>query len=31
MHKADESVAVADVTALAAIYDGVLRRVFANR
>jgi succinyl-diaminopimelate desuccinylase len=31
MHKADESVAVADVTALAAIYDGVLQRVFANR
>lgn len=31
MHKADESVAVADVTALAAIYDGVLQRAFANR
>ena len=29
MHKADESVAVADIAALAAIYDGVLRRVFA--
>ena len=29
MHKADESVAVADITALAAIYAGVLRRVFA--
>ena len=29
MHKADESVAVADITALTAIYAGVLRRVFA--
>ena len=29
MHKADESVAVADITALTAIYTGVLRRVFA--
>lgn len=29
MHKADESVAVADILALTAIYDGVLRRVFA--
>ena len=28
MHKADESVAVADIATLAAIYDGVLRRVF---
>lgn len=28
MHKADESVAVADIAALTAIYDGVLRRVF---
>lgn len=30
MHKADESVAVADIVALTAIYDGVLRRVFAG-
>jgi succinyl-diaminopimelate desuccinylase len=29
MHKVDESVAVADIAALAAIYDGVLQRVFA--
>jgi succinyl-diaminopimelate desuccinylase len=29
MHKTDESVAVADIDALAAIYDGVLRRWFA--
>ena len=29
MHKADESVAVADIAALVAIYDGVLQRVFA--
>ena len=29
MHKADESVAVADIIALTAIYAGVLRRVFA--
>lgn len=29
MHKTDESVAVADLTALAAVYDGVLARVFA--
>jgi succinyl-diaminopimelate desuccinylase len=28
MHKVDESVAVADITALTAIYDGVLQRVF---
>ena len=28
MHKVDESVAVADLAALAEIYDGVLRRVF---
>jgi succinyl-diaminopimelate desuccinylase len=28
MHKVDESVAVADIAALTAIYDGVLRRVF---
>jgi succinyl-diaminopimelate desuccinylase len=28
MHKADEAVAVADIAALTAIYDGVLRRVF---
>jgi succinyl-diaminopimelate desuccinylase len=28
MHKVDESVAIADIAALAAIYDGVLRRVF---
>ena len=28
MHKADESVAVADIAALSAIYDGVLKRVF---
>jgi succinyl-diaminopimelate desuccinylase len=28
MHKADESAAVADIEALAAIYDGVLQRVF---
>ncbi|MBC7505867.1 MAG: succinyl-diaminopimelate desuccinylase [Sandarakinorhabdus sp.] len=28
MHKADESVALADIAALTAIYDGVLRRVF---
>ncbi|MFZ4689862.1 MAG: succinyl-diaminopimelate desuccinylase [Polymorphobacter sp.] len=30
MHKVDESVAIADVTALAAIYTGVLQRVFAG-
>ncbi len=29
MHKVDESVAVADIAALAEIYDGVLRRFFA--
>lgn len=29
MHKVDESAAVADITALAEIYDGVLRRFFA--
>nr|WP_243446106.1 succinyl-diaminopimelate desuccinylase [Polymorphobacter fuscus] len=28
MHKADESASLADIAALAAIYDGVLRRVF---
>jgi succinyl-diaminopimelate desuccinylase len=28
MHKVDESAAVADITALAEIYDGVLRRFF---
>lgn len=28
MHKADESVAVADIAALTAIYDGVLQRIF---
>jgi succinyl-diaminopimelate desuccinylase len=28
MHKVDESVAIADIAALTAIYDGVLRRVF---
>ncbi len=30
MHKTDESVAVADLAALADIYDGVLARVFTN-
>jgi len=29
MHKTDESAAVADIEALAAIYDDVLRRFFA--
>ena len=31
MHMVDESIAVADLAALADIYDGVLARVFATR